>query len=97
MISLARSLFCLMASMINGPEVRIRRSDSLIALGSCSPTSELLGTLGGGMIGLSRAGLVSGEGGGVGDDGLLSLPGFFMVDLEENSTLSGVDEDEIAA
>jgi hypothetical protein len=87
--------------MINGPEVRIRRSDSLIALGSCSAPSglfaELLEVLGDGLIGLSRAGSVSGEGGGVGDDGLVSLPGFFIADLVENSTLSGVDEDEIAA
>jgi len=42
-------------------------------------------------------GFNSGEGGGVGDDGLVSFPEFFVVDLEENSTLSGVDEDEIAA
>jgi hypothetical protein len=56
-----------------------------------------LGALGGGLISFSLAGLVSGEGGGVGDDGLVSLPGFFIVDLVENSTLSGVEEGEIAA
>jgi len=43
------------------------------------------------------AGSVSGEGGGAGDDGLVSLPEFFIADLVKNSTLSGVDEDEIAA
>ncbi len=86
-----------MASRIKGPDVRIRRSDSLIAFGSRSPVSVLLGMLGGELIRFSIAGFFSGEDGVLGDDGLFSLPGLFVVDLVENSTLSGVEEDEIAA
>src|SRR2546427_3160225 len=90
---LCRSLFCLRAAMIKGPEARMRRNDSLIAFGSWSPSSRVMEALG---AGAPSTGPVPGDGSVSGCAGLPSLSGFFVGDLVENSTLNGVDEDDAA-
>src|SRR5262249_13039023 len=94
---LCRSLFCLRAARIKGPEARMRRNDSLIAFGSWAPPSRVAEALGAWAPGSASTCSVSGDGSVSGGAGLLSLSGFFVSDLVENSTLNGVDEDDAAA
>src|SRR5262249_47426281 len=94
---LCRSVFCLIAAIIRGPEARIRRNDSLIALGSCSPTSPPAPASDVRSLGPPSTGPAPGGDSGSAGAGLVSLSRFFVSGLPENSTLNGGAEDDAAA